>query len=62
MRYSNTSDSFNPITSARNIKDIEAHCRKVQAEAVIEFFKILLSVPVKFLQPRDIIFEKNTEN
>ena len=55
MGISEKSEGHSLITSKSHIKDIEAHCRKVHAEAVIESIKIAFSAPIKV---RDRLFSK----
>ena len=45
MRASEKSEGHILITSNKQIKNIEAHCRKVHAEAVIESIKLAFSAP-----------------
>ena len=46
MKYSHKTEGYSLITSQPEIRDIEAHCRKVHADAVIESFKIAFSAPI----------------
>ena len=46
MRASEKSEGHSLITANKQVRDIEAHCRKVRAEAVIESFKILFFAPM----------------
>lgn len=43
------SEGLSLVTSCPKIIDIENHCRRVHAEAVIESFRIAFSVPAKML-------------
>lgn len=47
MKYSHKTEGYSLITARPEIRDIEAHCRKVHAEAVIESIKIAFSAPIK---------------
>ena len=47
MRPSEKSEGHSLITSKEQIKNIETHCRKIHAEAVIESIKLAFSVPIK---------------
>ena len=47
MRGSEKSEGHSLNSSNKQIKDLEAHCRKVHAEAVIESKKIAFSAPLK---------------
>lgn len=47
MRASERSEGYSLITADKQIKDIEAHCRKVHAEAVIESFRIIFFAPLR---------------
>ena len=44
------SEGLSLITSCPKIINIENHCRKVHAEAVIESFRIAFYTPVRMLQ------------
>lgn len=47
MRASEKSEGHSLITSRKHIKDIEAHCRKVHAEAVIASIILAFFAPIK---------------
>lgn len=59
MRSSNKTEGFSLVTSKPHIRDIEAHCRKVHAEAVIESFKIAFSAPIEVC---DRLFSKEKKS
>lgn len=59
MRTSEKSEGHSLITSNRQIEDIEAHCRKVHAEAVIESIILTFSVPIKVA---DKLFSREKES
>ena len=44
------SEGLSLVTSCPKIINIENHCRRVHAEAVIESFRIAFSTPVRMLQ------------
>ena len=50
MMNKTKSEGLSLITSCPKIVNIEKHCRKVHAEAVIESFRIAFYTPVKMLQ------------
>jgi hypothetical protein len=47
MRSNNKTEGFSWVTSQPQIRDIEAHCRKVHADAVIESFRIAFAAPIE---------------
>ena len=58
MRSSNKTEGFSLLTSNPQIQNLEAHCRKIHAEAVIESIKIAFATPSKVGEK---LFSKNKE-
>lgn len=59
MRPSQKSEGHSLITSKEQINNIEAHCRKVHAEAVIESILLAFSAPIKVA---DKLFSKEKKS
>ena len=49
MGTSEKSEGHSLITSKKHIKDIEAHCRKIHADAVVDSFIMFFTVPLKLM-------------
>ena len=59
MRPSEKSEGHSLITSNDRIKNIEEHCRKIHAEAVIESIRLAFSAPVNAAEK---LFSKENES
>ena len=58
MRANVKTEGMSTITSKQHIKDIEAYCRKIHAEAVINSFIMLFTIPSK---AADSFYEASAE-
>ena len=47
MKSKRKSEGISIITSDQRVVDLESHCRKVHAEAVVESLALAFSAPIK---------------